>query len=79
MINSLYVAVKRKRINRKYALGRIKEFLDYEIELYQIDPKGIFKISYKYDLTAYDASYIYLVKSENLPLLSLDEKLTSVI
>lgn len=75
--NGLAIAIIRKRINKNYALDRIEEFLDYDIEIHEVDFKKILEFSQKNNLTAYDASYLYLAQKEGTELLSLDEKLNS--
>lgn len=76
--SGLAIAIIRKRISQKYALERIEEFLDYGIEIYEVDFKKILELSQKNNLTAYDASYLYLAQKDNAKLLSLDEKLKSL-
>ena len=75
VINGLKTALLRKRIDKNYALSRIREFLDYEIEVQIIDFTKTFLLASQYNLTIYDASYLHLAKLNRVPLLTLDEKL----
>lgn len=75
VINSLLVSLKRKRIDKSYCQERLKELLDYDIEIKEVDSMKTFLLAEKNDLTFYDASYLYLAQSQNSPLLTLDKKL----
>ncbi|MBI2596001.1 type II toxin-antitoxin system VapC family toxin [Candidatus Daviesbacteria bacterium] len=74
-VNGLRTALMRKRLTLEYAKERVEELLDYEIDLKEVDLKEALLLGEKHNLTVYDASYLYLAKSQNLPLLTLDEKL----
>lgn len=73
--NSLNLAQRRKRIDLGYARARLKEFLDYGIEVEKVDFLESLELAQRYNLTVYDASYLYLAKKYKLELLSLDKKL----
>jgi len=75
VINTLIISLKRKRIDKNYCQERIKELLDYDIEIKEADSIKTFLLAEKDDLTFYDASYLYLAQSQNFPLLTLDKKL----
>lgn len=77
VINSLKEAT-RKRIEENKALDLVREFLKMKIEYGIIDFEDLLKISLKNNISAYDASYLYLAQKENEELLSLDEKLKSL-
>lgn len=73
--NGLILALRRKRINRSYCLKRLEEFLEYNIKIRKVDCVDACSLAQKYNLTFYDASYLYLAQSQNLPLLTLDKHL----
>lgn len=75
VINGIFAAIISKRINNELALLLAKEFLKLPIKLKKIDYLEVLKISQKYKLTVYDASYVWLSKKENIPLLTLDRKM----
>lgn len=67
-----------KRLSKRQALNLLTDFLGFQIGNLEIDLKKVLILSLETQITPYDASYLYLAKSENLPLLSLDEKLTNL-
>lgn len=75
IINGLKYALKSKRLSKKTANSLINDFISYEIEYHEVDLKEVLTLSIEKDLTVYDASYLYLSKTNKLPLLTLDERL----
>jgi predicted nucleic acid-binding protein len=73
--NALYVSIKRKRITPQKARILLKELLNLEIPLEKVEMENVLALSQKYELSAYDASYLSLARSKNIILLSLDKKL----
>ncbi len=73
--NGLKYAIKTKRINQKMALELLEIFLSLKIDLLNSDIYEILEAALEKELSIYDASYITLSQQENLPLLTLDEKL----
>lgn len=73
--NGIKSAVKSKRIDRKTAFILIEDFLNIDIEYAEIDLSETFELALKEDLSAYDASYVWLSRKENIPLLTLDRKM----
>lgn len=76
VLNSLKTSVTRKRLSKKTAFLLAKQFLKYKISLYGIDFFQALLLSQKENITFYDASYLYLAKSHNIPLLTLDRALS---
>lgn len=75
VLNSLKIAVLRKRLSADLAKQISVVFLRYHIQFQPIDFHAVFLLAEKYNLTFYDASYLYLSQSQNLPLLTLDKHL----
>ena len=73
--NGLKSALLKKRITKDYCLNRMEEFFNYEIETKEINFKEVFLLAEKYNLTIYDASYLWLNKKFDAPLLTFDKKL----
>jgi len=73
--NGLKYAIKTKRINQKMALELLEIFLSLKIDLLTSDMYEVLETSLEKELSIYDAAYITLSQQENLPLLTLDEKL----
>lgn len=73
--NGLKYAIKTKRINKKLALELMKIFLSLKIDLLNSDIYEILETALEKELSIYDASYVALSQQENLPLLTLDQKL----
>lgn len=73
--NGLKSALLKKRITKDYCLNRMEEFFNYQIATKEINFKEVFLLAEKYNLTTYDASYLWLNKKFDAPLLTLDKKL----
>jgi len=76
--NSLWKAIKRKRITQENADKSLKNLSDLGIALYQIDWTEISKvlqIAEKTGLTIYDASYLFLSKKTEAPVITADDKM----
>jgi len=73
--NTLKTAILRKRVNKKYAQELLQAFLEYDILEENIDFLQVFKLSISKNISFYDASYLYLAKSKEIKLLTLDHSL----
>lgn len=67
-----------KRLTKHQALAVFTDFTGYGIELKEIAEKEVLLLSLEKGLTVYDASYVWLSREENIPLLSLDTKLAKL-
>lgn len=76
--NALKTGVIRKRISKKKAKRTLEEFLTWPILYVNLDFTGTLNLAIDKNLSYYDASYLYLAKSNNLQLLTLDRKLASL-
>jgi len=77
VVNGLRNAYLSSRINQLTVFNLINDFLSYKIITKEVDLPEVFKISQDKNLSIYDATYLCLAKSENIPLLTLDEKLAT--
>lgn len=77
VINGIRSAAISKRIDKESAQILIDDFLSVKIELQKVNFKRTLAISFQNKCSIYDASYIYLGESLNMPFLTLDEKLLS--
>lgn len=69
------VAVKKLRRGEQHAADGLTQFLDMEIELHEIDVPTVCALAVRYQLSAYDASYLWLAAELTCPLATFDEKL----
>ncbi len=76
--NGLKSALLKKRITKDYCLGRMEEFFNYQIEAQEVNFREVFLLAEKHNLTTYDASYLWLSKKYDAPLLTLDKKLAKL-
>lgn len=76
--NSIKMALTRKRVTKQVATTAIKDFLQMEIALQEVNIYKAFQIANKRGLTVYDASYFTLAQEQKVPLLTLDEKLENL-
>lgn len=79
VINGLYTAVLRKRIDKALSQKLAEEFLEFPIELKTVDYSQALTLAHKYSLSVYDASYLTLAQEMNIKLLTLDQKLAKLI
>ena len=77
VLNSLRSAVIQKRLKPKRAEILTEAFLNLEIVLEKIRGKEVLQLAISKKLTVYDAGYLWLAREKKIPLLSLDETLSS--
>ena len=78
-MNGLRSAVLQKRQTEKTAELLLDSFLNMGIHFEKVDEKEVLRLALKKSITTYDASYVWLAKSQNIRLLTLDEKLENVL
>jgi|SRR3989344_2573206 len=79
VINGLKGAILRKRLNLKEAIVLINQFSDLTITIKNISLTEVIKTASDKNISVYDASYLYLSKLQGIPLLTLDQKLQSLV
>lgn len=67
--------VRRRMISPEAALAALAEFSDMQIESMPVPPAEAFTLAHRYDLSAYDASYLWLASHLQAPLATFDAKL----
>ncbi len=81
VVNALRYAFSSKRIEKSKLIKLIKSFqkLDNIDYVYDFDLQSLAKISLKYDLSIYDACYVYLAQKTGAKFYTLDKKLARVL
>lgn len=79
VLNSLRNSILRKRITKSQANDLAIEFFKIKIILEEVGFRHAFSLSLAQDLSFYDASYIWLARSKNFPLLTLDVQLRRIL
>jgi len=74
--NGLYMAVRRKRILPEHAGIMVEKMLAYDIEFLPIQFSKVLQLATEKKTTIYDASYLWIAITKNLPLLTLDKTLS---
>lgn len=71
-----HVAVKKQQqgFAALAALG-LERFAELEIELHPIEPVAVLELAQRYQLTGYDASYLWLAAHLKCPLATFDKQL----
>src|SRR3989344_6214674 len=77
--NGIRSAILQRRITRENALIISEQFHKLGISCEDVDSHEAFLVAIKENLSVYDASYLWLAISKNLPLLTLDNKLIRII
>ncbi len=78
VLNGILAAYLRKRITEKFASGLIDRLQAIDIIYQNTDPRKIFALAIKENLSIYDASYLWLAKMNNTTLLTLDKNLIKI-
>lgn len=78
VLNGLKMSVIRKRISAGQAQEIAVNFLELSFSLEEVDYLENFKFCVENGITFYDSAYVWLSKCLNIPLLTLDRKLTKV-
>jgi predicted nucleic acid-binding protein len=72
------VAAKKHKLGRpELATDGLVQFKSMNIKLYQVDPVGTLSLAIRYQLSAYDAAYLWLAAELKAPLATFDEKLAT--
>lgn len=68
VVNTLKVAVVRKRITEAYALTAVSELVSYDIERHDIRAlqQSAFQLACRHQRSVYDAAYLTLAQALNL-------------
>lgn len=79
IVNGLKSAFASKRIKKEKLLRAVKDFQGLENinYIYDLDLEELAKLSLKFDISIYDACYLFLKKETDYKFYSLDKKLMS--
>ena len=71
------VTLKKHRQNwpADSILGALEDYSQFQIELRDVDASGQLELAVRYNLSAYDAAYLWLAAELRAPLATFDEKL----
>jgi predicted nucleic acid-binding protein len=75
IINGILVAARKKRISSEQVSEITINLLSMGILLKDIDPISVLELALRHNISAYDAAYLSLAKSEHCELLTGDKKL----
>ena len=72
------VAVKKHRAGfAELAREGLNAFADMDVERFEVSAIDVFELANRYQLSAYDASYLWLAAELTCPLATFDEKLAT--
>jgi len=66
---------KHRRGGTDIALSGLAKYASMDIELFEVSAVEVFELAKRYQLSAYDASYLWLAAELTCPLATFDEKL----
>ena len=66
---------KHRRGGTDIALSGLAKYASMDIELFEVSAVEVFELAKRYQLSAYDASYLWLATELTCPLATFDEKL----
>lgn len=78
VVNSIKMAIKRKRLPERIAEKLIKKFFAIKIEIEPINFQEVFCMAVRHDLTVYDAAYLWLAENKKVKLQTLDKQLKKI-
>ncbi|MEP7339557.1 MAG: type II toxin-antitoxin system VapC family toxin [Acidobacteriota bacterium] len=81
IVNTLKMAVVRKRIDEAYALTAITDLIAYEIERHDIRSlqQTAFRLACRYQRSAYDASYLALAQALGFDFYTGDKRMFNAV
>jgi predicted nucleic acid-binding protein len=79
LVNGIVVAARKKRIPQDKATEALNDLLALNIELREIEPLLSLELAFRYNLSAYDAAYLALAKSEKCELWTGDKVLYKAV
>lgn len=79
VFNGLQFAKSRKRVSLTIIKQLGEKFLQIPIVFEEIDYLKVLHLALKKRLTFYDASYLYLAQTKQVPLLTLDQHLRALV
>ncbi|MCF8159638.1 MAG: type II toxin-antitoxin system VapC family toxin [Polaromonas sp.] len=68
---------KHRRGGAAIALSGLAKFASMDIELFEVSAIDVFELANRYQLSAYDAAYLWLAAELTCPLATFDEKLAT--
>lgn len=75
VINSITMAVRRKRFSNNEGHIFIDQYLALTIPYMEISEKMMYEVASQFNLSAYDAAYVALAQKLDVPFLTLDDRL----
>jgi predicted nucleic acid-binding protein len=69
------VAIKKELRGEPHALPGLAEATTMGIDLHPVDPVAVAQLALRYQLSGYDASYLWLAADLKCPLATFDDKL----
>lgn len=79
VLNSLKMAVFRKRMTHDQAIDLGKAFLTWDIQIMPSTFQSVLELALRENITVYDASYVWLARQKHIPLLTLDKALKTLV
>lgn len=67
--------VRRQSVSSDFASRALRDYEDLGVELFAVPPLEAFTLAHRYDLSGYDASYLWLASHLQAPLATFDAKL----
>jgi len=79
LANGIAVAARKQRISPDKAAEAMNNLLMLNIELREVEPLSSLELALRYNLSAYDAAYVALAKSEKCELWTGDKALYQAV
>jgi predicted nucleic acid-binding protein len=77
--NALWKAVSRERVKLEDARAALREFEAFNLPERSVPSQEILTTAHTYGRSAYDAAYLALAQSEQIPLVTADKRLYNAV
>ena len=77
--NALWTAISRRRTKLKDAQEALGQFESFNLPQRRVATQEVLRTAHAYDRSAYDAAYLALAESEQIPLVTADKRLYNAI
>lgn len=77
VVNAALSKTRRRSVRAEDAADALAEFVDIDLERHRTPADEVYRLGARYELSAYDASYLWLADRLQAPLATLDGKLAA--
>ncbi len=76
--NTLWVAVRRKRMAQTDAIKALESLMEFQLTVWVAEPMTNLSLSFEHNISVYDSAYLNLTVAHNSTLWTIDKELRKV-